>query len=47
MNIINYQIIQFVVMFLIGIFLNPMNVLAYRFNDLYKQSDERIISDDN
>lgn len=35
MNILNYQVIQFVVMFLIGIFLNPMNVLAYKFNHLY------------
>ena len=29
------NIIQFVVMFLTGIFFNPMNILAYRLNDLY------------
>jgi hypothetical protein len=34
-NILQYQAIQFVVMFLFGFFLNPMNALAYRFNDLY------------
>ena len=34
-EILNYQIIQFIIMFLFGFFFNPMNVLAYRFNDLY------------
>jgi len=31
----NYYIILFVVMLIIGISLNPMNLLAFRFNDLY------------
>lgn len=31
----NYYIILFVIMFIIGISLNPMNLLAFRFNDLY------------
>ena len=31
----NYYIILFVIMFMIGISLNPMNLLAFRFNDLY------------
>lgn len=35
MTLIKTQIIQFIVMFLVGIFLNPMNILAYRFSDLY------------
>ena len=34
-EILNYQIIQFIIMFLFGFFFNPMNVLAYRLNDLY------------
>ena len=29
------QIVQFIVMMIIGYTLNPMNLLAYRFNDLY------------
>ena len=29
------QIIMFIVMVIIGIFFNPMNILAYRFSDLY------------
>ena len=32
---INYQITMFVIMVLFGILFNPMNVLAYRFSDLY------------
>ena len=32
---LKHQIIQFVGMALIGIAFNPMNLLAYRFNDLY------------
>lgn len=28
-------IIQFAIMFLVGLTLNPMNILAYRFSDLY------------
>lgn len=30
-----YQCIMFLIMVIVGITLNPMNVLAYRFNDLY------------
>ena len=30
-----YQCIMFMIMVIVGITLNPMNVLAYRFNDLY------------
>ena len=30
-----YQCIMFLIMVIVGISLNPMNVLAYRFNDLY------------
>ena len=29
------QIIMFIVMAIVGILFNPMNILAYRFNDLY------------
>lgn len=35
MEIIKYQAIQFVIMFLFGFFLNPMNMLAYSINDFY------------
>ena len=28
-------IIEFIIMVLVGIFFNPMNMLAYRFDDLY------------
>ena len=34
-NILKQQIITFIVMFIVGIFFNPMNILAYRINDLY------------
>ena len=34
-ELLNYQIIQFIIMFLFGFFLNPMNVLAFRLNDFY------------
>lgn len=30
-----HLIIQFIIMFLLGIFLNPMNILAYNINHLY------------
>lgn len=30
-----YQLIQFIIMFIFGFFLNPMNVLAFRLNDFY------------
>lgn len=32
---IQNQIIMFIIMFIVGIFFNPMNILAYRFNDIY------------
>lgn len=32
---LKYQIIMFVVMVLVGMMFNPMNILAYRFGDLY------------
>jgi hypothetical protein len=35
MTIIKKQIIQFIVMLIVGMAFNPMNMLAYRFNDLY------------
>lgn len=31
----NLYTIQFIMMVLVGMFFNPMNMLAYRFNDLY------------
>lgn len=31
----NEQIILFIVMFCVGLLFNPMNILAYRFSDLY------------
>ena len=34
-GIFKHQLILFVVMFLVGISLNPMNILAYRFSDIY------------
>ena len=30
-----HHIIQFIIMTIVGILFNPMNMLAYRFNDLY------------
>ena len=35
MTIIKKQIIQFIVMLIVGMAFNPMNMLAYRLNDLY------------
>ena len=32
---LKHHIIQFVIMVIVGMLFNPMNVLAYRFNDLY------------
>ena len=29
------QLIMFIIMMLVGIFFNPMNILSYRFSDLY------------
>ena len=34
-NLYIHQIILFIVMVIVGVLLNPMNVLAYRFSDLY------------
>jgi succinate-acetate transporter protein len=34
-NIINHQIIQFIVMTIVGVLFNAMNVLAYNISDLY------------
>ena len=34
-NILKNQGIMFIVMTIVGVFFNPMNILAYRFNDLY------------
>jgi hypothetical protein len=34
-NVFKYQTIMFIIMVIIGICFNPMNILAYRFNDLY------------
>jgi len=34
-NLYKRQIIMFIVMVIIGILFNPMNILAYRFTDLY------------
>jgi len=34
-NILKFQIIMFIIMVVIGILFNPMNILAYRFSDLY------------
>lgn len=34
-EIVKHQLILFTVMFLVGISLNPMNILAYRFSDIY------------
>ena len=34
-NIYKRQIIMFIVMVIIGMLFNPMNILAYRFSDLY------------
>ena len=35
MNIVNFQIIQFIIMAIIGISFNPMNMLLYRTTDFY------------
>ena len=34
-KVLRYQIIMFIIMVIIGICFNPMNMLAYRFSDLY------------
>lgn len=35
MNLVKEQITMFIVMFIVGIFLNPMSLLAYKMDDLY------------
>ena len=35
MKILKHQLITFIVMVIVGILFNPMNMLAYRFDDLY------------
>jgi hypothetical protein len=35
MNIIKHQIIQFIIMVLVGVLFNPMNMLAFKINHLY------------
>ena len=35
LNLYKRQIIMFIVMVIIGVLFNPMNILAYRFSDLY------------
>ena len=32
---LNHQSIMFVIMVIVGVLFNPMNILAYRFSDLY------------
>ena len=32
---LNFYLIQFVIMVLVGVLFNPMNALAFRYNDLY------------
>ena len=34
-DLLKRQFIMFIIMVLVGILFNPMNILAYRFNDLY------------
>ncbi len=34
-NLYKFQLIQFIVMVIVGVLFNPMNVLAFRLNDLY------------
>lgn len=34
-EIVRHQLILFTVMFLVGVSLNPMNILVYRFSDIY------------
>ena len=33
--VLKYQVIMFIIMVIVGMLFNPMNVLAYRFSDLY------------
>ncbi len=35
MKFLKKQLIQFIIMVIIGILFNPMNILAYRLNDIY------------
>ena len=34
-NLLKHQIVMFIIMVIVGILFNPMNILAYRLNDLY------------
>jgi hypothetical protein len=34
-SVVKYQLILFLIMFLVAFFLNPMNILAFRLSDLY------------
>jgi len=34
-NLIRHQTVMFIVMIIVGMAFNPMNILAYRFSDLY------------
>ena len=34
-SLVKYQLVMFVVMVIVGVCFNPMNILAYRFSDLY------------
>lgn len=34
-KLLKFQLTMFLVMTLVGVFFNPMNILAYRFDDLY------------
>jgi hypothetical protein len=34
-NVLKTQIVMFIIMVIVGMFFNPMNILAYRFSDLY------------
>ena len=34
-SLVKYQLVMFVVMVVVGVCFNPMNILAYRFSDLY------------
>jgi hypothetical protein len=35
MNIIRHQLVQFIIMVIIGVVFNPMNILAYRVGEIY------------
>ena len=41
--LIKTHIIQFVVMIIVGVCFNPMNMLAYRFDDMYFRKEIKIL----